>query len=57
MVESLAISPVICVDCELGMIETPIRNMGPDYKGFYNQTWYWVLYSWKTIVFSQGCTR
>jgi len=40
--ETLAICPVICVDCELDMIETPIRNtyMGPDYKGYYNQTQY-----------------
>jgi len=33
--ESLVISPVICVDSEL---ETSIRNLGPDYKGYYNQT-------------------
>jgi len=40
MTESLVTQPVICVGCKLDMIETPIRNLGPNYKEYYNQTWF-----------------
>jgi len=43
MAESLAIYPVICVNCELDMIEALIRKLRLNYKGYYNQTWCRVL--------------
>jgi len=54
MAESLAIHLVICVDYELDMIETSIRKLRLNYKGYYNQTWCRVLYSWYLVKDVQG---